>query len=289
MAGWVLQSRDRGGGGGSGDGDGIQTRINEQQNTEKKYRLGREQQIQTGPEMNSSNRPMFTADQELNLLIIQAIHVLRFHLLEIEKVHELCDSFCARYIACLKGKMPLDLVCDDRESAGSTGSASSPFPNRPSTPNLFSDIGDGVPGTQPSCSYASLNGSSSQLGYLGNGSSSLDMPRSNEMTKFVPDTTPVTYHSHSRREPDGSAYGSSYPAESEKSAIPSGLTSPGFGPVPPTVNGSLSSSSTSSIGSTSPTAPSVSRFFVLNWILFIHTHTHIYIYIYIYMHTFIRC
>ncbi|OON19462.1 hypothetical protein X801_04672, partial [Opisthorchis viverrini] len=92
--------------------------------------------------------------------IVHAIHVLRFHLLEIEKVHELCDSFCARYIACLKGKMPLDLVCDDRESAGSTGSASSPLPNRPSTPNLFSDIGENV---QSAHVYTSLGGSNGQL------------------------------------------------------------------------------------------------------------------------------
>jgi len=28
-------------------------------------------------------------------------------------VHQLCDSFCSRYISCLKGKMPFDL--DDAE------------------------------------------------------------------------------------------------------------------------------------------------------------------------------
>ncbi|TGZ46235.1 hypothetical protein DBV15_10626 [Temnothorax longispinosus] len=33
------------------------------------------------------------------------------------KVHELCDNFCHRYISCLKGKMPIDLVIDDRESS----------------------------------------------------------------------------------------------------------------------------------------------------------------------------
>ncbi|MPC70552.1 Homeobox protein homothorax [Portunus trituberculatus] len=30
-------------------------------------------------------------------------------------VHELCDNFCHRYISCLKGKMPIDLVIDERE------------------------------------------------------------------------------------------------------------------------------------------------------------------------------
>ncbi|KAJ3591347.1 hypothetical protein NHX12_009292 [Muraenolepis orangiensis] len=48
--------------------------------------------------------------------MIQAIQVLRFHLLELEKVHDLCDNFCHRYITCLKGKMPTDLVLDDRET-----------------------------------------------------------------------------------------------------------------------------------------------------------------------------
>lgn len=48
--------------------------------------------------------------------MVQAIQVLRFHLLELEKVHELCDNFCQRYISCLKGKMPIDLVIDERDS-----------------------------------------------------------------------------------------------------------------------------------------------------------------------------
>uniref|UniRef100_G3U381 MEIS N-terminal domain-containing protein n=1 Tax=Loxodonta africana TaxID=9785 RepID=G3U381_LOXAF len=49
------------------------------------------------------------------LIMIQAIQVLRFHLLELEKVHDLCDNFCHRYITCLKGKMPIDLVIEDRD------------------------------------------------------------------------------------------------------------------------------------------------------------------------------
>lgn len=36
---------------------------------------------------------------------MKAIQVLRIHLLELEKVNELCKDFCQRYIACLKGKM----------------------------------------------------------------------------------------------------------------------------------------------------------------------------------------
>ncbi|XP_069042511.1 homeobox protein Meis3 [Lepisosteus oculatus] len=62
-----------------------------------------------------SEKPLFSSNPELDNLMIQAIQVLRFHLLELEKVHDLCDNFCHRYITCLKGKMPTDLVLDDRE------------------------------------------------------------------------------------------------------------------------------------------------------------------------------
>uniref|UniRef100_A0A8C1RVQ4 Myeloid ecotropic viral integration site 3 n=1 Tax=Cyprinus carpio TaxID=7962 RepID=A0A8C1RVQ4_CYPCA len=62
-----------------------------------------------------SEKPIFSSNPELDNLMIQAIQVLRFHLLELEKVHDLCDNFCHRYITCLKGKMPTDLVLEDRE------------------------------------------------------------------------------------------------------------------------------------------------------------------------------
>ncbi|KAG8195211.1 hypothetical protein JTE90_027954 [Oedothorax gibbosus] len=58
----------------------------------------------------------YTSNEELDSLMVQAIQVLRFHLLELEKVHELCDNFCQRYISCLKGKMPIDLVIDERDT-----------------------------------------------------------------------------------------------------------------------------------------------------------------------------
>ncbi|XP_058469507.1 homeobox protein Meis2b isoform X2 [Solea solea] len=62
-----------------------------------------------------AEKPLFSSNAELDNLMIQAIQVLRFHLLELEKVHELCDNFCHRYISCLKGKMPIDLVIEDRD------------------------------------------------------------------------------------------------------------------------------------------------------------------------------
>lgn len=44
----------------------------------------------------------YSDDAELDELMIKAIQVLRIHLLEIEKVSELCKDFCTRYITCLK-------------------------------------------------------------------------------------------------------------------------------------------------------------------------------------------
>ncbi|XP_008820352.1 homeobox protein Meis3 isoform X1 [Nannospalax galili] len=116
-----------------------------------------------------SERPLFSSNPELDNLMVQAIQVLRFHLLELEKVrasplplpyshplsslslptphrsgsrklphpmhpslgspgcppstplppqvHDLCDNFCHRYITCLKGKMPIDLVIEDRDGS----------------------------------------------------------------------------------------------------------------------------------------------------------------------------
>ncbi|KAF3841817.1 hypothetical protein F7725_023768 [Dissostichus mawsoni] len=69
-----------------------------------------------------AEKPLFSSNPELDNLMIQAIQVLRFHLLELEKVHELCDNFCHRYISCLKGKMPIDLVIDDREGGSKSDS-----------------------------------------------------------------------------------------------------------------------------------------------------------------------
>ncbi|KAI5625934.1 homeobox protein Meis1, partial [Silurus asotus] len=69
-----------------------------------------------------TEKPFFAPNPDLDNLMVQAIQVLRFHLLELEKVHELCDNFCHRYISCLKGKMPMDLVVDDREGSSKSDS-----------------------------------------------------------------------------------------------------------------------------------------------------------------------
>ncbi|XP_077284013.1 homeobox protein PKNOX1-like isoform X3 [Arctopsyche grandis] len=50
-------------------------------------------------------KPFLVDDPEIDGLMIKSIQVLRIHLLELEKVQELCRDFCSRYIACLKSKM----------------------------------------------------------------------------------------------------------------------------------------------------------------------------------------
>ncbi|XP_037073098.1 homeobox protein PKNOX2-like [Pollicipes pollicipes] len=50
-------------------------------------------------------RPLAAGRPEVDELMIKAIQVLRVHLLELEKVQDLCKDFCSRYITCLKGKL----------------------------------------------------------------------------------------------------------------------------------------------------------------------------------------
>ncbi|KAL5282472.1 PKNOX2 family protein [Megaselia abdita] len=55
--------------------------------------------------LQKEKRPLLTNNMELDNLMIKALQVLRIHILELEKVQELCRDFCNRYIACLRGKM----------------------------------------------------------------------------------------------------------------------------------------------------------------------------------------
>ncbi|CAA9995856.1 unnamed protein product [Nesidiocoris tenuis] len=77
--------------------------------------------------MIRQEKPYYVADPEVDSLLKCIIIGTQTHkplskqsLLRLEKktyVHELCDNFCHRYISCLKGKMPIDLVIDERESS----------------------------------------------------------------------------------------------------------------------------------------------------------------------------
>ncbi|XP_049584372.1 homeobox protein PKNOX1.1 isoform X6 [Syngnathus scovelli] len=66
-------------------------------------------------------KPFFSEDPELDNLMVKAIQVLRIHLLELEKVSDLCKDFCSRYIACLKTKMNSETLL-----SGDPGSPYSP-------------------------------------------------------------------------------------------------------------------------------------------------------------------
>ncbi|XP_040842603.1 homeobox protein PKNOX1 isoform X3 [Ochotona curzoniae] len=70
-------------------------------------------------------RPFFCEDPETDNLMVKAIQVLRIHLLELEKVNELCKDFCSRYIACLKTKMNSETLL-----SGEPGSPYSPVPSQ---------------------------------------------------------------------------------------------------------------------------------------------------------------
>nr|XP_036856821.1 homeobox protein PKNOX2 isoform X2 [Manis javanica] len=83
-------------------------------------------------QQEQEHKPFFSDDPELDNLMVKAIQVLRIHLLELEKVNELCKDFCNRYITCLKTKMHSDNLL--RNDLGGPYS-----PNQPSI-NLHSQV-----------------------------------------------------------------------------------------------------------------------------------------------------
>ncbi|CAD5233170.1 unnamed protein product [Bursaphelenchus xylophilus] len=62
----------------------------------------------------------YVPNPELDKLMLNAIQVLRLHLLELEKVHELCDSFCQRYVQNLRDHMPMDVMSEERSGSANT-------------------------------------------------------------------------------------------------------------------------------------------------------------------------
>ncbi|CAG0912232.1 unnamed protein product [Notodromas monacha] len=117
-------------------------------------------------------KPYYVPNPELDSLMVQAIQVLRFHLLELEKVHELCDNFCHRYISALKGKMPIDLVIDERDSGkpdlGDSNGSSGPGPGS----------GGGSGGHGGSDLMFHARPPSSSLSYTGTGNDDVQSPGS---------------------------------------------------------------------------------------------------------------
>ncbi|XP_041373353.1 homeobox protein PKNOX2-like [Gigantopelta aegis] len=111
----------------------------------------------------SERKPFFSDDADLNGLMVNAIQVLRIHLLELEKVTELCKDFCTRYIACLKGKLHSEnLLRIDNQYDSDSDTPTTPGPS----PMQMSQVmGSGVNGNvvlqqtlpQPTVSMATIN------------------------------------------------------------------------------------------------------------------------------------
>ncbi|XP_055361218.1 homeobox protein PKNOX1.1 isoform X3 [Betta splendens] len=86
-------------------------------------------------------KPFFSEDPELDNLMVKAIQVLRIHLLELEKVSDLCKDFCSRYIACLKTKMNSETLLSGEPGSPYSpvqGQAPSFSPTKTQTPSALS-------------------------------------------------------------------------------------------------------------------------------------------------------
>lgn len=65
-------------------------------------------------------RAIYTNDGELDSLMVKALQVLKIHLIELEKVGDLSNDFCRRYIHCLKGKMQSENLLRSPDSVDSS-------------------------------------------------------------------------------------------------------------------------------------------------------------------------
>lgn len=95
--------------------------------------------------------------------MVKAIQVLRIHLLELEKVNELCKDFCSRYITCLKGKLQSENLL---RIEGSEFDMSPPTTPQPQTSVPVQQVVSSVAGNslliqpgihQPAATMATLN------------------------------------------------------------------------------------------------------------------------------------
>ncbi|CBY09889.1 unnamed protein product [Oikopleura dioica] len=70
--------------------------------------------------LNQEGRAIYTNDGELDSLMVKALQVLKIHLIELEKVGDLSNDFCRRYIHCLKGKMQSENLLRSPDSVDSS-------------------------------------------------------------------------------------------------------------------------------------------------------------------------
>lgn len=81
--------------------------------------------------------------------MIKAIQVLRIHLLELEKVNDLCKDFCQRYTNCLKGKLQSENLLRTESDYDQSMFDEPPKEENVQTPSLTSTAGSGVILQQP--------------------------------------------------------------------------------------------------------------------------------------------
>jgi hypothetical protein len=65
------------------------------------------------PDLLKINRNNNDSSLIIDEFYIDAMQVLRIHLLELEKVNDLCQDFCQRYITCLKVKLDTNKIFTD--------------------------------------------------------------------------------------------------------------------------------------------------------------------------------
>ena len=95
------------------------------------------QEIAKFAKQTKETTPHYIANEALDSLMVQGIQVLRFHLLELEKVHKLADNFIDRYISCLRGKEPIEPRDSESESESEDQEEEDPRdPRRADDPKL---------------------------------------------------------------------------------------------------------------------------------------------------------
>ena len=86
-----------------------------------------------------AQKPYYSANPEVDNLMVTAIRVLQDNLLELEKVHELSDNFCQKYVNAIKNRVT-DMTTDEREFGPSEGSPENTNNDIPSFPNAPPEI-----------------------------------------------------------------------------------------------------------------------------------------------------
>ncbi|XP_039446564.1 homeobox protein PKNOX1-like [Culex pipiens pallens] len=140
--------------------------------------------------LEKEKRPLLTNNSELDGLMIKALQVLRIHLLELEKVQELCRDFCTRYIACLRGKMQSEnLLRSDYalEHNNNLSNSNSPI-NSPEQ-----DLSGSAQGYYQNADYLSGTDTNEYSNMQGNGQLSVQQPPKHPVPIPAPIPNPASF------------------------------------------------------------------------------------------------